>query len=448
MTVVDQIRKHRANVLFGIIVAATAIVAGALVTTTGTRLIAVAAALGIVAVLFPRVRLWVALAGAAIPFSGSIGLRGGGVFVAACDVLAVLALASFLLIRKNRQDLPDGEVSALRYFLLRPVKPGLILLGLYVVTAAFNAYLANPMTSTWVTIAQRTELIAVWLLLGACAYASKAVPLVLGGFVASATLQAAVWITTPGVKGVLGAQKNPSGGFIAVAILIVLLASIPNRYRLPLLVVLTGGLIATGSRGSIIGLVAALAVLLLFARQWGRVILPLTAIIAAGYGALQFLPDAVTDRLFSENSSGIYNAQIRDVFLDDAMYQFSLAPWSGVGVGNYQQVTAALARVETRDPHNVFALALVEGGYPLAVAFALLVIGTLVWLIRRPKTPLVVLALVVQISTLVHAYVDVYWVRGTPVAGWMLIGAAAASTYQWSRSRGENELRSDRPSLP
>ncbi|NKU37776.1 hypothetical protein GS887_28225 [Rhodococcus hoagii] len=53
---------------------------------------------------------------------------------------------------------------------------------------------------------------------------------------------------------------------------------------------LTGGLIATGSRGSIIGLVAALAVLIIFVRQWGRVIFPLAAIIVAGFGALRFLP--------------------------------------------------------------------------------------------------------------------------------------------------------------
>ncbi|NKZ93669.1 hypothetical protein GS966_28365 [Rhodococcus hoagii] len=131
----------------------------------------------------------------------------------------------------------------------------------------------------------------------------------------------------------------------------------------------------------------------------------------------------------------MYNSRIREVFVDDAMYQFHQAPWSGVGVGNYEQITASLSRVDTHDPHNVFVLALVEGGYPLGVAFALLCVGTLIWLLRRRKTTLVALALVVQISTLAHAYVDVYWVRGTPVVGWMLIGAAAASTYSWQRSR-------------
>ena len=435
MTVIDQIRVRRSDVLLGAIAAAVALIAGILVTMTGNRLLLAVAALVIVAILFPRLRLWITLAGATIPLSGSIGVRGGGVFIAACDVFAMVALASFLLIRKNHPPLPEGEVSSLRGLLLRPVKPGLILLGVYVATAALNAYLVNPQMGTWVTIAQRAELIGVWMLLGVCAYMSKTMHLALGGFVAAAALQAAVWITTPGVKGVLGAQKNPSGGFIAAAILIVLLASIPNRYRVPLLILLTGGLIATGSRGSIIGLAAALVVLLFFVRQWGRVILPLVAITTAGYFAIQILPDAVTDRLFSETSSGVYNANIRDVFVRDAMYQFNNAPWSGVGVGNYEQITRALSRVETHDPHNVFVLALVEGGYPLGIAFALLVGGTLIWLLRKPKTSLVVLALVVQISTLVHAYVDVYWVRGTPVAGWMLIGAAAASAYQWNRGR-------------
>ncbi|NKR89706.1 hypothetical protein GS894_02930 [Rhodococcus hoagii] len=449
MSIVDRIRQHQSDLIFGSVVIATALAAGALATVVGARLIAAILMLGVVVALFSRTRLWIGLAAAAVPFSGSLGIRGGGAFVAACDLLAMLALASFIMTRQDNAKLPDGESSRLRYFLLRPTKPGLILLGVYIVTAALNVYLANPSASAWITVAQRAELIGVWLLFGACAYAAKAIPLALGAFVATAAVQAAVWITTPGVKGVLGAQKNPSGGFIAAAILIVLLSSVRNWYRLPLLALLTGGLIATGSRGSIIGLVAALAVLIIFVRQWGRVIFPLAAIIVAGFGALRFLPDSVSERLFSQNSAGVYNSRIREVFVDDAMYQFHQAPWSGVGVGNYEQITASLSRVDTHDPHNVFVLALVEGGYPLGVAFALLCVGTLIWLLRRRKTTLVALALVVQISTLAHAYVDVYWVRGTPVVGWMLIGAAAASTYSWQRSRrdggGASANRQDRP---
>ncbi|NKZ93671.1 hypothetical protein GS966_28375 [Rhodococcus hoagii] len=65
--------------------------------------------LGVVVALFSRTRLWIGLAAAAVPFSGSLGIRGGGAFVAACDLLAMLALASFIMTRQDNAKLPDAN---------------------------------------------------------------------------------------------------------------------------------------------------------------------------------------------------------------------------------------------------------------------------------------------------------------------------------------------------
>jgi O-antigen ligase len=221
-------------------------------------------------------------------------------------------------------------------------------------------------------------------------------------------------------------QKNPSGGFIAASILIMLLSNMRNLYRLPLLALLGAGLVATGSRGSILGLAVALVFVAVFRSQWKRTLIPLGLVLVGGVVAFLSLPNDMRARLLSQGESASYNINIRGTFIADALQHFHAHPWYGIGVGNYAQTDSALSNVATQDPHNVYALTLAEGGYPLLVAFALLTIGTAVWLlITRPKNTMVILAVSVQIGILVHTAVDVYWVRGTPSIGWLLIGMAA-----------------------
>jgi hypothetical protein len=69
----------------------------------------------------------------------------------------------------------------------------------------------------------------------------------------------------------------------------------------------------------------------------------------------------------------------------------------------------------------------------LVVAFLLLQLGAIVVVFRRRKlSPWAVPAICVQVAILVHGMVDVYWVRGTPVMGWLLIGLALVPIAQSS----------------
>jgi hypothetical protein len=43
---------------------------------------------------------------------------------------------------------------------------------------------------------------------------------------------------------------------------------------------------------------------------------------------------------------------------------------------------------------------------------------------RRKYSPWAGPALALQAAILTHGLVDVYWVRGTPVIGWLLVGMA------------------------
>lgn len=415
-----------------VLVAAAAALLGAATALTGWWIPA-----GIVAVvglgaLLPRYRVLAALAGAALPFAPVLAVPVPGVRVAVADALAVLAVVSFLATRSYRQVCVGS--------LLAPIKPGLRLVALFAAAAVIVTWNAGASVTSFAEIAQRVEIVVVWMLFGVLVHRAGLIERILTAYVAACLVISALWIATPGASGVFGMQKNPSGGFLASAILVVLLSKLPNSRRLPIIVVLAAGLIATGSRGSVLGLAAAIGLLLLFARHWRRTILPLAAVCVAAGGVLLMLPSDLQDRLLSRNANGLYTERIRAVLTEDALQQFERAP-GGVGVGNYRQRAAALQNIDTHDPHNVFVLHLVEGGYLLATAFVLLAAGSIVWLLRHPKTELVVLALAVQVSILAHAYVDVYWVRGTPSLGWLLLGAAAA---YWSGVRSDAEGDRDR----
>jgi hypothetical protein len=398
-------------------VALIALVAGSAIGLAGSWWPVLAGlALLVLAFLLPRYGVLGVLAGAALPFAPVLAVPIPGIRIALADVLAVLAIVSFLAVARLGR-LP----------LARPVRPGLLVAALFGLLATLTTlWTAAPAMTEFAEIAQRVEIVIVWLLFGVLAVRAGLLRRVLNGYVAACLVISALWIATPGVGSVLGMQKNPSGGFIASAVLVVLLSDLPNRRRLPILVVLAGGLVASGSRGSIVGLVAAVGALLLLARHWRRTVLPLAALCAATGGILLLLPPEIQDRLLSRNADGVYTTRIREVLLADALQQFERSP-EGVGIGAYQQRASALQNIGTHDPHNVLILHLVEGGWLLLGAFVLLAGGSLLWMLRLPKTPLTVMALAVQVSILAHAFVDVYWARGTPSLGWLLVGAAAAA---------------------
>lgn len=382
----------------------------------------------------PLWRLYVVIAAVSLPFSATLAAATPVGLIPLCDVAAVLAMASYCLrfmqVPGKSKTVEPGGVASSSLSVLVFAVPYFALTLLSVLIAAGSLPAAI----------QRTELVVVWVAFGALLYRLEAVTLFLRWFVGTCMVLSLAWIATPGVGGVLGIQKNPSGGFISAALIILVLSPTPNRYRLPGILVLCGGLLSTGSRGSLLGLAVAVALLLLFTKQWRRIFAPLVFAVMGGLAAFAALPESVTRRILSQDSEGAYNIDIRGAFVADALAKFEEVPWIGIGVGNYIQSDPALLSVRTRDPHNVYALSLAEGGYPLLAAFLLMVGGSLLWLMTKQKTWLVALAIAIQVSTLVHAFVDVYWVRGTPSVGWLAMGAAAAYLYTHRRATQSKDL--------
>jgi hypothetical protein len=163
-------------------------------------------------------------------------------------------------------------------------------------------------------------------------------------------------------------------------------------------------------------------------------VLPL---VALGAVAFLLLPGSLRARVTTlspgTNTPAAYSLHIRQQFSSDAKKIIAAHPWAGIGIGNYASATST-ATDPTDDPHEVLLLQAAEGGYGLAALFILLVLGSVFVLFKTMRrAPLGVAAAAVVIATGVHGLVDVYWVRGTPVLGWLLIGMACGELARLRR---------------
>ena len=99
-------------------------------------------------------------------------------------------------------------------------------------------------------------------------------------------------------------------------------------------------------------------------------------------------------------------------------------PYVGIGVGNYVAGTAE-GGTQAVDPHEVLLLQAAEGRLPssplLSSCWSL---GLYSRLRRMRRVDVAVAAAGVFVATVAHGLIDVYWVRGTPVLSWLLVGMA------------------------
>jgi O-antigen ligase len=203
--------------------------------------------------------------------------------------------------------------------------------------------------------------------------------------------------------------------------------------------------VALARRWAVLG--AGLGVLVLLVLRglgsWRRTvgaIIPLVLVCVAGYfvvpSSLQarvrstFASDKIpvgiadSNQLPGDLAPGQYTVQLRTIYRHEGIALVKQHPFLGVGVGDYHTGDPTNQTVTT-DPHNVLLLGAGEGGVPDLALFLLMLAGTgFVMLRRRRFSPWAAPALALQAAILTHGLVDVYWVRGTPVIGWLLVGMA------------------------
>jgi O-antigen ligase len=161
------------------------------------------------------------------------------------------------------------------------------------------------------------------------------------------------------------------------------------------------------------------------------------ALVVIGAAIYPFLPGDVTSRLTSYTTTvgatGSYAIDLRQEYAKDAEQLISQHPWTGIGVGNYIAGNPANF-TSTTDPHDVILLEAAEGGYLFAASFVLLILGAAFALWRLRRVELAAVAAAVLLATAAHGLVDVYWVRGTPILGFLLVGMVCGLAAQ--RRRG------------
>ena len=380
------------------------------------------ALLPVVALLAARPRLAAVIGVGLLPFASDVA-GGGPVKVSISDVLLVLAVVTGLLVARDHQ--------------WRNLRAMTLLLAIYaaVLLVAVAAHLDQ---AALVNALQRLQILLIPLVVGAVLLGRRELQTALSFYVLTATVVAVAW-SLDAVPPALEFQKNPVGQYIAGALLVV--AADPlNRLRMLAVPLLAIGMLQSESRGALLGLLLGLAMLVVARPGADKlkaavVLVPFVLLLGLAYTSLPDDVQARTATLSDDGAggSGQYTIKIRETYRDDALEIIARDPLLGVGIGNYMAGIASDGSL-TNDPHNVLLLEAAEGGVPLVAALSLLIAGscTLLWR-RRGQTPLAAAALALQVSTVGHGLVDVYWVRGTPVLAWLLVGAALADAARQHR---------------
>ena len=399
---------------------ALGLAAGYLVVHGALPLAAAVALAPTVLLVLERRRALAFLLAASLPFPLSLGGGGLGLNISASDllltVLAGIIVTGFLI---AKDDAPLRALAPLRW----PLGQYVAVMG--VVWAGHLGF------STLLQTGQRLELFLIPLLAGAAIVQWGCERGVLRTYVVVTTAFAGLYpFFSDGEMG-LGVQKNPAGQFIANALLMQIAIPELRKRLLWTIPILTLGLFWTQSRGALVSVPIGLAAMLLMNRGGNkrRTVAMLVPLAAVAWGAFSLLPESFQERNTSFEtgtaSRAAYSLHIREQFRQEAWAIVHARPWTGVGIGNYQQGVGNI-RPGTADPHQVLLLQAAEGGYPLAVSFVLLVGGCLVVLRAQDLGGLGGAAAAVIVGSVGHGLVDVYWVRGTPVLGWLLLGIALA----------------------
>jgi hypothetical protein len=390
-------------------------------------IVAAFTAIAAVVLLFTSPRLAAVAMGASIPALQDL-LRGHQSFhLTASDVVLVVIGARIL-----------GDTTLLRttfaFRALRPLRfPVLQYVWFVLLLLAIHPGLGSVLKG-----AQRLELLLLPVLVGAYVAIRREHMLVIRGYVVASTVLAVVWpLHLFHIQTEL--QKNPTGQLLANALLL-LIGVRSLRRLLPCVPVLLVGLFLTASRGAILALLVGIAVIVLI-HTGPNLRLAFARILPIGIAALvifQWLPINVRSHVSelsanSSSSSAGYSIYIRDEYQHQATRLIAAHPWTGVGVGNYYLPGNAITPTTSLDPHNVILLQAAEGGYLFAASFVVLLLGAVLAMWRLRHIELAVAAIAVLVATFSHGLVDVYWVRGTPLLGWLLAGIVCGVAWRQRR---------------
>jgi hypothetical protein len=357
------------------------------------------------------------------PMQDDAGGGGGGVRFSLAEVNLALALPVFVLL----------SLQSRRLLRLGPMSAGVgIYLGVCAVSALVNWH-ASAVTSFMQMIIYLVIAMAMF------AYAVSAGmnlrPAFYGLVLISVVLATAVLVLQSGF--VFDMHKNGVGGSLALGVVVCaeLWLSDTSAWRRWLLagamLIVTGGLIFTLSRGGWVEAAVGLLVVMVMRRRVALALkLAMTMVLVVSF-TWKYLPDESKDYAGGFDSDR-ENIRLRYDSIDYALAQFQQDPIFGAGLGLRKEYDAT----------NVVLLTLAETGVPglLAFLFLHLAFFKLVWKIQGllsredPRFYLLSLGAALVPAKFAHGLVDHYWSRGTIMLCWASAGMTLGVYFLIERS--------------
>jgi O-antigen ligase len=361
-------------------------------------------------------------------------VQPGGTNVAAADVLLLIALAAWLVTNTLRVS-PDPWLHGNRM-----LPPAVLFIA---ANAASIGWSVSPRTT--VTFVMQL----IWLIvIFPVAFATLAVSIAkirqslmfLVGLTCVMAVTAAVVFGFHASSGDLqgtylpGLHKNALGSFVAAGLVIAYAFALsePKRVLRGVLIfaalVELAGLVASDSRGAMLGALTAITVVSLLMRR--RRVLTVVTVTAI---AVAFVLTIGLQAAHHADVSGAYDSSVvRQYSFADAIKQIEARPLLGTGGGTYADYIPQLS-IGLLDPDNMFLLTWAEIGFLglAALLFLLLRFGQLCLAVRRLPDSAAVPALAaggVTLSQFVHSQVDITWTRGTSSLAFAMIGLMLALT--------------------
>ena len=236
-------------------------------------------------------------------------------------------------------------------------------------------------------------------------------------------------ITTGQAAYPFGYHKNFAGPGFATAAILLLAAPdalglvVRSRVRWGSFAILVAGLLATSSRGAILGFALAVTVWILRPGTAHRRVNPIVGVLlVAGLG---YVGVSSVQRQLSDQASGrvaIDSLTQRQKVETATRDLWRTSPLLGVGPRFFLYPEYRGYEV----PNNMFDEALAETGLVGATALGFFVVGSLALTVRL-RHPLGQSANMVLIACFFHGQVDIFWANGQAL-NWLVVGAGIVVT--------------------
>lgn len=247
----------------------------------------------------------------------------------------------------------------------------------------------------------------------------------LRAFLAVAAVVAAAAVVASAANGfapaqVLGYHKNFIGSMMAAALTLSYLAPRSTGFSahelVPLKAACVAGLLASQSRGAIVALLVGLVVASARSSAFRRQAVPLFLVLAP-LAIFAFL--SLQTQVEQPRETATSSITERERYRDQGLEAWRASPATGQGMRFFESSEASL----DSDPHNVIVASLSETGVVglLALLGLLLVTVAVTW---RVPTGLGVAAVALIVARFAHGLFDIYWVAGTQLLPWLVVGMA------------------------